>query len=84
MNNFILGIVGIPVVGYIIAATYHLHFTGSCICDTTPIRQLYSKIRRWWIIHCKSTKYLTELAQDENGEIFYVGDGLRRNVATSP
>ena len=84
MKLFILGIVGIPCTGMLIASIYHYIYCGTCIFDTEPIRKVYRRIKRWWHLHKKS-KYLTEIAQDpETGDIFYIGDGLRRNVATSP
>ena len=84
MKWFILGIVGIPCGGMLITSIYHYIYTGRCIFDTEPIKKIYRRVIRWWHLHKKS-KYLTELTQDpETGEIYYLGDGLRRNVGTSP
>ena len=57
MKYIILGMVGIPVGGFLISAIYHYWITGTCIMkpDLSGIKLMY-----------------------------YVGDGLRRNVGTSP
>ena len=87
MLKFIIaGFVGIPVGGLALSSLYHYWLNGTCIVspDLTAIKTLYKKIKRSWYNNKKS-KYLTEIVQDpESGEIYYFGDGLRRNVGTSP
>ena len=65
MKYIILGMVGIPVGGFLISAIYHYWITGTCIMkpDLSGIKLMYKKIKRMWLNNSQ-TKYLTELARD--------------------
>jgi hypothetical protein len=86
MYELMVGVIAIPCGGFAIAAIYHCIRTKKFIIDidTEPVKKIWHKFKHWWY-NKRQSRYLTELVQDpETGEIYYFGDGLRRNVATSP
>ena len=88
MYGMMVGLIAIPCGGFAIAAIYHCILTNKFILDlskyTDPIKNTWHKFKHWYN-NKRRSRYLTELVQDpETGEIYYFGDGLRRNVAISP
>ena len=79
MKYIIAGLAGIPIGGFCIAAIYHYWRSGTCIVtvDLTDIKLILKKIQLKWLNN--RPKYLASKTQDP-----VTGDGLLRNIGTSP